>query len=323
MKFRTELRIRPLDPPIDYRTPLLCMGSCFADVIASRLAAARFRVTANPTGVLFNPLSIARTLGDFAVGREVQRHELHYAHGLWFHFDFHGSCSAPSSELAMQAMQVARQAGAAALAVSRYVLVTFGTAWVYERADTGEVVANCHKQPQEVFRRRLLDADEIVAAWSPLLDGPLAGKHLLLSVSPVRHLADGLEGNSLSKALLRIAADRLARSHPGVRYFPAFELLTDDLRDYRFYGEDLVHPSAQAAGYVWEKFTQAALSPEARALLPRVEAIVQAARHRPLHPDGEQHRAFCLRMLERIEALPDIDMREEKTLFSRCLEINS
>lgn len=323
MKFRTEIRIPPLDPPIDYCTTLLSIGSCFADVIASRLAAARFRVTANPTGVLFNPLSIARTLGDFVTGRMVRRSELHYAHGLWYHYDFHGSCSAPSPELALQGMQVARQAGTTAIARCRYVLVTFGTAWVYERADTGEVVANCHKQPQGVFRRRLLDAEEIAAAWSPLLEGPLAGKRLLLSVSPVRHLADGLEGNSLSKAVLRIAADRLARSHPAVRYFPSFEILTDDLRDYRFYGEDLVHPSVQATDYIWEQFTQAALSREARALLPRVEAIVQAARHRPLHPDGEEFRAFCREMLARIEALPEIDLEEEKTRFSRCLQINS
>lgn len=324
MKFRTEIHIPPFDAQIDYRTPILAVGSCFAGMIAARLADAKFRVTANPTGVLFNPLSIARALDSFATARPVQRCELRSAHGLWFHYDFHGSFSASAPEPALQAMRLARQTGADGLARSGYVLATFGTAWAYELVQTGEVVANCHRQPQTLFRRRLLDADEITAVWSALLAGPLAGKRVLITVSPVRHLSDGLEGNSLSKAILRIAADRLLRAFPDrVRYFPAFEILMDDLRDYRFYGDDLVHPAAQAAAYVWEKFTEAALTPEARALLPRIDAIVRAARHRPLHPGSPADAAFCREMLAQIEALPEVDLSEEKAHFSRCLQINS
>ncbi len=323
MKFRTEIRIRPFDPPIGHRTPILSLGSCFAETIASRLAEARFRVTANPIGVLFNPFSIARTLRRFAAGEEVRRCELHPSHGLWFHYDFHGSFSGPSPETALQAMNVASQAGHAALLRSEYVMATFGTAWVYERTDTGDAVANCHRQPQALFRRRLLEAEEIAAEWSELLAGPLAGKRVVLTVSPVRHLADGLEGNSLSKSVLRLAAERIAGAFPTVRYFPAYEILLDDLRDYRFYGDDLVHPSAQAAAYIWEKFAEAALSPEARGLLPRIEAVVSTARHRPLHPEGGEFAACCRRMLAEIEALAPIDLHEEKAYFLRCLQIYS
>ena len=217
MKFRTEIRIRPFDPPIGHRTPILSLGSCFAETIASRLAEARFRVTANPIGVLFNPFSIARTLRRFAAGEEVRRCELHPSHGLWFHYDFHGSFSGPSPETALQAMNVASQAGHAALLRSEYVMATFGTAWVYERTDTGDAVANCHRQPQALFRRRLLEPEESAAEWSELLAGPLAGKRVVLTVSPVRHLADGLEGNSLSKSVLRLAAERIAGAFPTVR----------------------------------------------------------------------------------------------------------
>ena len=142
-------------------------------------------------------------------------------------------------------------------------------------------------------------------------------------VSPVRHLADGLEGNSLSKSVLRLAAERIAGAFPTVRYFPAYEILLDDLRDYRFYGDDLVHPSAQAAAYIWEKFAEAALSPEARGLLPRIEAVVSTARHRPLHPEGGEFAACCRRMLAEIEALAPIDLHEEKAYFLRCLQIYS
>ena len=319
MKFRTEIRIRPFDPPIGHRTPILSLGSCFAETIASRLAEARFRVTANPTGVLFNPLSIARTLRRFAAGEEVRRCELHPSHGLWFHYDFHGSFSGPSPETALQAMNVASQAGHAALLRSEYVMATFGTAWVYERTDTGDAVANCHRQPQALFRRRLLEPEEIAAEWSELLAGPLAGKRVVLTISPVRHLADGLEGNSLSKSVLRLAVERIAGAFPTVRYFPAYEILLDDLRDYRFYADDLVHPSQQAQQYIWELFTAATLTEEALRKLPQVEAVTTAAGHRPLHPESDEYRRFCRKQLEIIESLPEIDLSREKEFFNQFL----
>ena len=157
--------------------------------------------------------------------------------------------------------------------------------------------------------------------YEPLIgQGILHDKQILLTVSPVRHLADGLDGNAVSKAVLRLAAEELALQYDNVHYFPSYEITTDDLRDYRFYAEDLVHPSQQAVEYIWEKFADALLTDEAKALLPRVEQIVAAACHRPFNPAGEEYARFCTRMLAAIEALPEIDFSAERKIFGHRAE---
>ena len=321
MKFRTEIDIAPLGVKIGYGNRILALGSCFAEHIAGRLAEARFRIVTNPPGILFNPLSIAAALRSYADEAPVQHSELDFDGELWFHYGFHGSLSAASPDEALAAMNAARKAGAEALRRADRVLLTLGTAWVYEH--NGQVVANCHRQPATEFVRRRLGVAEITGAFSALLAGPLAGKEVILTVSPVRHLGDGLEGNAVSKATLRLAAEQLTERFKCSAYFPAFEILTDDLRDYRFYADDLVHPAPQAVAYVWEKFAPAVLTDEALRLLPEAEAIVAAAAHRPRNPQGEAHRAFCRRQLERIAALPEMDFQSETAYFRRCLEINS
>ena len=320
MKFRTEIEITPFRTRIGYDNRTLTLGSCFAAHIASRLAEARLRVVANPTGILFNPLSIAAAIGD--AHRQVTLEELHTDGGRWFHFGFHGDLAAPAPEEALRKMNAARAALREALRTSDRAILTFGTAWVYER--NGKVVANCHRRPAAEFRRRRLSVGEVADAVSELLEGPLSGKQVLLTVSPVRHLGDGLAGNAASKATLRVAVEEILARHPlQAEYFPAFEILTDDLRDYRFYAEDLVHPAPQAIAYVWERFAETVLTDEARRLLPEVEAVVAAAAHRPRDPRSAAHRTFCLRQLERIAALPQIDFQSEAAYFRRCIEINS
>ena len=319
MKFRTEIDIAPLHTRIGYENRTLALGSCFAEQIGARLTRAKFRVTVNPTGILFNPLSIVEALRSYPtpVGRE----ELHCDGGRWFHFGFHGDFAAPTADEALQRMNAARQAGAEALDAADRVVLTLGTAWVYERG--GEVVANCHRQPAAQFTRRRLAVEEVTGALAAAIEGPLAGREIILTVSPVRHLGDGLAGNAASKATLRLAAEQLTERYAGVSYFPAYEILTDDLRDYRFYADDLVHPSPQAVAYIWEKFSAAALTPAAQALLPEVEAITAAAAHRPRDPHSAAHRDFCRRMLERIAALPGVDFHAEAEYFRQCIEINS
>ncbi len=325
MKFRTEIEITPLHERIGYRHQLLAVGSCFAEHIAGKLADAKFDVETNPTGILFNPLSIAEALRSYRVGKPVEEAELHCDGERWFHYDFHGSFSDADAAQALKRMNTGRTIGAAALRQADFVLLTFGTAWVYERQ--GRAVANCHRQPASEFVRRRLSVEEIVAAFdesfrirpdenSPLGQS-LADKQIILTVSPVRHLGDGLEGNALSKAVLRMAAAELAERHPNVHYFPAYEIVMDDLRDYRFYADDLVHPAQQAIEYIWEKFVAAALDDEARRLLPEVEAIAAAARHRPRNPQGRAHADFCRRCMERIAALPQIDFTAEKRYFEQ------
>ena len=321
MKFRTEIETSPLGVQIGYENRILTLGSCFAAHIAEKLAGAKFRVTANPSGILFNPLSIAAAIRNYADPVPVTREELGYDGDVWYHFGFHGDFSAPTAEEALGRMNAARQAGAEALRTSDRVILTFGTAWVYERE--GEVVTNCHRRPAAEFSRRRLSVGEIVGTFAELIEGPLAGKQIILTVSPVRHIGDTLAGNAVSKAALRLAAEELKQRFNCVEYFPAYEIVTDDLRDYRFYADDLVHPAPQAVAYIWEKFTATALTDRARNLLPEAEAITAAAAHRPRNPQGEAHRAFCRRQLERIAALPEMDFQSEAEYFRRCLEINS
>lgn len=321
MKFRTEIEIAPSEVKIGYENRVLTLGSCFAGHIAAKLSEAKFQVRENPSGILFNPLSIAAAIRSYADPRPVMRGELGFDGEVWYHFSFHGDFSAPAADEALRRMNAARQAGAEALRTADRIVLTFGTAWVYEHQ--GAAVANCHRRPAAEFFRRRLRAAEIVETFSELIEGPLAGKQIILTVSPVRHLGDGLAGNAASKAVLRLAAEELQERFAGVDYFPAFEILTDDLRDYRFYADDLVHPAPQAVAYVWEKFTPAVLTDEARRRLPEIEAIVTAAAHRPRNPQGEAHRAFCRRQLERIAALPDVDFQAEAEYFRRCIEINS
>ena len=321
MKFRTEIEITSLGVKIGYENRVLALGSCFAAHIARKLAGAKFRVAENPSGILFNPLSIAAAIRSYADPAPVTRGELGFDGEVWHHFGFHGDFSAPTADEALQKMNAARQAGADALRTADRIVLTFGTAWVYERQ--GEAVANCHRRPAAEFSRRRLSVEEIVETFAELIEGPLAGKQIILTVSPVRHTGDTLAGNAVSKAALRLAAEELAERFPDVHYFPAYEILNDDLRDYRFYADDLVHPAPQAVEYVWEKFSAAVLSEQARRLLPDVRHIVVAAAHRPRNPQSATYREFCRRRLEEIAALPQIDFRTEAEYFRRCIEINS
>lgn len=320
MIFRTEIKPEPLKRPIGYDDRMLSLGSCFADTVARKLSEAKFRIAANPTGVLFNPLSIAAAIGRFADRRTVPAGELRFGAEGWYHDDFHGSLSRPTPEEAVEAMNEAVMRGSLALRECDTLLVTFGSAWVYERTETGRTVANCHKEPQRSFRRRLLRTEEIAAVWRSLQEGPLRGKRVLFTLSPVRHLNDGATDNSLSKAILRVAIAELTENRPDTDYFPAFELLTDDLRDYRFYADDLAHPSEQAVQYIWERFAEAALTPETRRLLDRIEALVRSSRHRPLHPGSEAHRLFAARCLEEARTLEreaGVDFSEEIAIWER------
>ncbi len=311
MKFRTEIEIRPMGFSIGHDSRILAVGSCFAENIGRKLADAKFRIAVNPTGILFNPASIAASIRSFGCG--VQHGELQHDGQRWFHFGFHGDFSAPTAEEALEKMNTARHAAAAALSEADTVILTLGTAWVYERG--GEVVANCHRRPAAEFVRRRMGVEEVVSTLESLMTDQLRGKNIILTVSPVRHLGDTLAGNAVSKATLRLAAATIAERHPAVEYFPAFEIMTDDLRDYRFYDEDMIHPTPQAVEYIWERFTEAALTGRARSLLPQIEQIVATASHRPRDPRSAAHRELCRKTLQRIDSLPEIDFSTEAKYF--------
>ena len=328
MQFQTHIQIRPFEQKIDHSQPILSLGSCFADNIAKRLQRAKFDTTAAPTGILFNPESIARAIERFDRAREDKgclptMQELHQANGVWYNYDFHSSLSHIDANVALAQMNDAVMRGAEALAEAKVVIITFGTAFVYRLNESGEVVANCHKQPQRLFSREMLSAEDIAQRYNALLQGPLADKRVIFTLSPVRHLGDGLEQNSLSKATLRVAIAEIVAKNSNADYFPSYEIMMDELRDYRFYADDMAHPSALAVEYIWERFSQTALSEATLEAIKRIEHIMAAAEHRPFNPESDAHRAFCRKMLAECELLqrelPGVCLDSEKEYFKTYL----
>lgn len=317
MKFRTEIEIAPLAEGLEHDAKIFALGSCFAENISERLAKAKFSVTTNHFGVLFNPLSIANAIERLDATRAFAVCDIEAGRENFFSFDAHSSLDGKSQTEAFANLNRAVAQGAKALSESDWVILTFGTAWIYEKG--GRVVANCHKQPASQFSRRRLSVAEIIERYDALFEGVLRDKKVLFTVSPVRHIGDGLQENSVSKAILRLAVEELVAKHENAHYFPSYEILIDDLRDYRYYGEDLAHPSKVAVDYVWERFCEVILSPKAQELLPRIAQIVSAAEHRPFNPEGEEHKAFCRKMLAKAETMHEIDFSLERSIFERYL----
>ena len=239
MKLQTVVDIAPSNWKIGYEDKILLLGSCFSDEIGEQMKQRYLHVTCNPFGTLYNPLSIAQAL-TMTEMPDLVEHE-----GLWHAMSHHGSFSRAGKEEAESAIRTSIETMQQALHEASVVIVTFGTAWVYEK--DGAVVGNCHKLPESCFTRRRLTVEEIVAAWKPIL-AQYPDKHWLFTVSPIRHIRDGLHENQLSKATLLQAVEQLGD------YFPSYEIMLDELRDYRFYADDLVHPSSLAVNYIWERF---------------------------------------------------------------------
>ena len=321
MDFRTVVDIPPLGLRLDHRTEGLLLGSCFADAIGERMEAVKLPLCRNPLGVLYNPLSIVSTLRRIAAPTLFTRQDLFLHDGLYGSFDAHSSYSDPDPDRALEKLNEAVKAAHRTWLKADYLILTLGTARVYRYKATGETVANCHKFPAGDFDRRLLAPEAVAGAFADLsAERPeLSRKPVLLTVSPIRHLKDGFAGNQLSKATLILAAHRLCEAHPNFRYFPAYEIVMDELRDYRFYAPDMVHPSETAVDYLWERFCEGVFDAPTRELFRRIERIRRAAAHLPFRPHTEAYRAFRRKTLEAIDELvrahPYLDFSEEKNVF--------
>ena len=321
MEFRTLVEIPEYPFRIGHEQQGLLVGSCFAASVGERLAQVKMPVAVNPFGVVYNPASIVRTLEMLETGKPADEAVLHEHNNLWFAFSHHSAFSSTHKTEAIEHINESIKKGHSALHQAGYLILTLGTAWVYEWAETGEIVNNCHKLPARNFKRRRLSADEIVREFERMLDKPLyQGKKIILTVSPIRHLKDGLIENQFSKATLLVAVHRLVEKFDHVYYFPSYEILMDDLRDYRFYERDMVHPSATAVDYIWERFCRTLVNEESRKLFGRIEKINAARAHRPFNPDAPQHQAFKNAMFAEIIELkgqyPYLDFSEESTYFS-------
>jgi hypothetical protein len=267
--------------------------------------------------VLFNPFSIANALERLDDTKAFSVCDIKEGREVFFSFDAHSSLNGKTHTEAFSNLNRAVAQGSKALAESEWVILTFGTAWIYEK--DGRVVANCHKQPALQFERRRLSVAEIVERYSRLFEGVLRDKKVILTVSPVRHIGDGLQDNSVSKATLRLAIEELVTKFENAYYFPSYEILIDDLRDYRYYGDDMVHPSSMAVEYVWQHFCQYAFTKRTNDLLPAIEQIVAASEHRPFNPDSQAHKEFCKKMIQRIEQHREVDFTKELQKFESYL----
>ena len=270
---------------------MLLMGSCFSDNIGAKLRDAMVDVLVNPFGTIFNPLSIAGAVDKIIDNATIAGAELFMSSGVWNSYDFHSRFSMASKDAALQRMNASIGEAHEHLKVCNTLVLTLGTAVVYRRRDTGEVVTNCHKVPQQEFTRRLASVEEITESLTRAVErlhefNPAL--RILFTVSPIRHIADGLEMNSLSKAVLRVAVNNVVRQFKGfVEYFPAFEIVIDDLRDYRFYAADMVHPSDVAIEYIWQTFQATYFDDRSTQAIARCERVSKRLKHRPMsnNPD--------------------------------------
>lgn len=302
--FRTELSARPAPFSISHQSPALLLGSCFADVIGHKLEQARFPVLANPFGTLYNPLSINKLFDETYL---FDSHGFVQQDDLWLHEGLHSEVWGLSRKALEAEITRRHQELQAFLPQTQALYLTWGTAWVYERIATRRIVGNCHKQPGHLFGKKLLSLPEIVSATQATLNRLwrlYPHLQVVLTLSPVRHLRDGFEENAVSKATLRLAIHQLlAQNAERLSYFPAWEWVMDDLRDYRFYAADRLHLSPDGEEYLWQQFQQTYFSAETQKLHAWWDKMRQSLEHRPQHPGSAQHLAFLEASLEALRQM--------------------
>ena len=322
MDFRLEFDPPSLSRKIDLDEKIMLVGSCFTEHVYNYLVGSKFCALQNPNGILFNPSSIAKALSRYVENKHLASSELFEQNSLWNHWDFHSSLSCPSQEESLLRINETISSAHSFLKHAQWLIVTLGSAHVYELNDD-QIVANCHKMPASVFTKRLLDPEEIIFTYVALIDQLKQfnnSLNIIFTISPVRHLRDGFVENNRSKAVLIHAVDKLTRQHEHLHYFPSYELVVDDLRDYRFYAEDMVHPNYQATRYVWEKFCSAAINGRSREVMKELDQLNMAFQHKPMHPNSAEHIKFRSKYKEMAQSLaarfPSIDFSKEINHFS-------
>ena len=322
MIFRTEVHPPKSSARISLSSRIVSVGSCFADTMGQRLTGLKLNALNNPFGVIYNPLSILSLLNQCVVEgqKKVTKSGFHEAgyierDGYWYHDQLHTAIYADSKAALTSKLIAMNQCVFKALKNTDWLILTPGTANVYQYQTDDRIVANCHKLPAHNFRRRMLEVSEITSAFEQthrLLKNINPDIRIILTVSPVRHIRDTMPVNAISKSTLLLATHYLQQKLDDVYYFPSFELMIDDLRDYRFYKRDMIHPSEEAEDYIWSKFTQTFFSEELNRFTADWEKIQKSIRHRPFNQASPQHQAFLRKLLEQLENLAaKIDVEQE------------
>jgi hypothetical protein len=297
MKFRTELKIPESDTKINHSKKILSLGSCFADVLGKQMQADRFDILSNPLGITYNPVLLWGNLHQAPTSQHMIERD-----SIWYHYLYHSSIHAASSSQLTLMIADKTEHLITYLKTASHLFLTLGTAWVYSLKESKQIVSNCHKMPQELFDKQLLKVNDIVASFHQFRNWLLVlNPHIkiILTVSPVRHIKDTLPLNSVSKSVLLLAVYEICKQYPETEYFPAYELLMDDLRDYRFYADDLLHPSQQAQAYIIDVFYKTYLAAPTIDKVATLRNIRLGIAHRAFHQQSTSHQKFLKDLLEK------------------------
>jgi hypothetical protein len=326
MNLRTTFPVNPSRSKINYDTPVLFIGSCFAEEIGSRMTEGKMNVMINPTGIVYNPHSVGNTI-DIVLGNRIFTEDDIYKYDSK-HLSFSHSTdfSSESKSKALNRINSSTSDANHFLKKARFLIISFGTARIYRFKESNKIVSNCHKLPQSFFSREMLTVEEIISDWSGILDRLHSFNndlHVIFTISPVRHWKDGAHGNQLSKSILFLAVEKLLEHQKVEGYFPAYELVMDDLRDYRFYADDMLHPSQAAVEYIWKIFSDCYFETGTMELWKEVQGIAKARNHRLFSDSPTGKKEFANHILEKIAAIekkhPDINLARERSHFLKMI----
>ena len=295
---------------IDYNSKILLLGSCFSENIGDKLNYFKFQTNQNPFGILFHPKAIENLVTNAINKKKYLPEDLIFQNERWHCFDAHSSLSSADKNELLANLNSAITATNKKLKEATHVIITLGTSWVYRFIETDAIVANCHKIPQKKFLKKLLSVDEITKSLKTtiaLLKSVNKNIHILFTISPVRHLKDGFTENMQSKSHLITAIHSVINANNS-SYFPSYEIMMDELRDYRFYAQDMIHPNKTAINYIWERFMETQISDSSKLTMQEIETIQKGISHRPFNKNSEQHQRF----------LKNLEVKKEKinSLFS-------
>lgn len=327
MQLITNVELPVSQSEIKHSDIIMIMGSCFAENIGNKLSDNKFRCDRNPFGILYNPMSIYEALSRILENNRYTESELMESGGKWFSLMHHGSFSSASKEECLNNINIRISEGHENLKKADWLIITFGTARVYRWSDDGRIVGNCHKLNSRLFTRELLEIDDVVSSYTSLITrikevNPKI--KIIFTVSPIRHAKDGMHGNQISKSVLLVAIDKICSVMDNCHYFPSYEIMMDELRDYRFYADDMLHPSAMAVEYIWERFSQVYFSRSTFDIMKEYEEIRKGLNHKPFNPESDTYRKFLSQILLKIdilkEKLPYLDVENEKLLCQTLLK---
>lgn len=322
--FRTPITVNPSPKKIQLSSKVLSIGSCFAQAIGKRLIENKFNARTNPFGTLFNPASIFNLLTHSLNNLPPRADSYLLRDDIHYNYNFHSDFSAKSKEELEEQIENTLSKTHNFIKSVDWIIITLGTAFYYEKKDSSEIVANCHKMPSAFFEKKMLKPEEIQTRFAQFYQAFQAVNpkaHFIFTVSPVRHIRDTLVQNSVSKASLRLAVEEIIQHYPeNIAYFPSYELMMDDLRDYRFYKADMIHPTEVAEDYIWEQWVNAYLDVEAREFLKDWEKIKRALAHHSFQLASAQHQQFILKTIEQLNLLnKKVDVRNEVQVLKKQL----